>query len=123
MPMGVRFRERVRRRSDTICQDDERELAREGSAEARGLRWPGSRANVTCGVQRPDGECRSMSMITEYVRLRPHELTELRRLLVEEPDAAYEYASDIRMGDEDEEVSLRGMDTDKAWAGPQILLA
>ena len=64
-----------------------------------------------------------MSMITEYVRLRPHELTELRRLLVEQPDAAYEYAGDVRMGDEDEEVSSRGMDTDKAWAGLQILLA
>lgn len=60
-----------------------------------------------------------MTMITEYARLRPHELAELRRLFVEEPDAAYEYAGDIRMGDEDEEVSSRGMDTDKAWAGLQ----
>jgi hypothetical protein len=64
-----------------------------------------------------------MSMITEYVRLRPHELTQLRRLLVEEPDNADEYAGDLRMGDEDEEVSSRGMDTDKAWAGLQYLLA
>jgi hypothetical protein len=64
-----------------------------------------------------------MSMITEYVRLRPHELTELRRLLAEEPDDAYEYAGDLSMGDEDEEVSSRGMDTDKAWAGLQYLLA
>ncbi|MGS2619450.1 YfbM family protein [Micromonospora sp. LZ34] len=64
-----------------------------------------------------------MSMIMEYVRLRPHELTELRRLLVEEPDHAYEYAGDLRMGDEDEERSSRGMDTDRAWAGLQYLLA
>ena len=62
-------------------------------------------------------------MITEYVRLRPHELSELRRLLVDEPDNAYEYAGDLRMGDEDEEVSSRGMDTDKAWAGLWYLLA
>jgi hypothetical protein len=64
-----------------------------------------------------------MSMIMEYVRLRPHELAELRRLLVEDPDSAYEYAGDLRMGDEDEAVSSRGMDTDQAWAGLQWLLA
>lgn len=64
-----------------------------------------------------------MSIITEYVRLRPYELTELRRLLVEAPDDAYEYAGDLRMGDLDEEVSSRGTDTDKAWAGLQYLLA
>jgi hypothetical protein len=64
-----------------------------------------------------------MSMITEYARLRPHELTELRRLLVEDPDAACEYAGDLRMGDLDEEVSSRGMDADKAWVGLQHLLA
>jgi hypothetical protein len=39
-----------------------------------------------------------MSVIKEYVRLRPHEPAELRRLPVEEPDDAYEYASDLRMG-------------------------
>ncbi|HEX5994882.1 MAG TPA: YfbM family protein [Jiangellales bacterium] len=64
-----------------------------------------------------------MSMILEYVRLRSHELTELRRLLVEDPDNACEYAGDLRMGDLDEEVSSRGIDTDKAWAGLQYLLA
>jgi hypothetical protein len=63
-----------------------------------------------------------MSMITEYVRLRPYELTELVRLLVVEPDDAYEYAVDLRMGDEDEEVSSRGMDSDKSWAGLQSLI-
>ncbi len=64
-----------------------------------------------------------MSMITEYVRLRPKELAELRRLLTEKPYDAYEYAGDLAMGDEDEEISSRGMDTDKAWAGLQYLLA
>jgi len=64
-----------------------------------------------------------MSMITEYVRLRPRELAELRRLLVEKPDDAYEYAGDLAMGDEDEDTSSRGMDTDKAWAALQYLLA
>ncbi|WP_327000361.1 YfbM family protein [Dactylosporangium sp. NBC_01737] len=64
-----------------------------------------------------------MSMITEYVRLRPHELAELRRLLAEKPDDAHEYAGDLAMGDEDEETSSRGMDTDKAWAGLQYLLS
>ena len=64
-----------------------------------------------------------MSEITEYVRLRPDELAQLRRLLVEDPDNACEYAGDLRMGDLDEEVSSRGMDLDKAWAGLQHLLA
>ncbi|MEE6257986.1 YfbM family protein [Plantactinospora sonchi] len=64
-----------------------------------------------------------MSMITNYLRLRPHELAELRRLLDGDPDDAAEYAADLRMGDLDEEVSSRGMDTDKAWAGLQYLLA
>jgi len=62
-------------------------------------------------------------MIMEYVRLRPHELAELRRLLVEESDSAYEYAGDLGMGDVDEPVSSRGMDTDTAWAGLRRLLA
>jgi hypothetical protein len=62
-------------------------------------------------------------VITEYVRLRPHELARLRALLVEDPDEAAEYAGDLRMGDEDEEVSSRGTDTDKAWAGLRYLLA
>jgi hypothetical protein len=67
-----------------------------------------------------------MSMITEFVRLRPHELTELRRLLIEKPDDAYEYAGDLGMGDDDQDddaQASRGMDTDKAWAGLQYLLA
>jgi Domain of unknown function (DUF1877) len=64
-----------------------------------------------------------MSMITEYVRLRPDELARLRLLLDQDPDEACEYAGDLRMGDLDEEVSSRGMDTDKAWAGLQYLLA
>lgn len=66
-----------------------------------------------------------MSMITEYVRLRPRELAELRRLLAEDPESeeACEYAGDLRMGDLDEELSSRGMDTDKAWAGLRYLLA
>jgi hypothetical protein len=64
-----------------------------------------------------------MSEITEYVRLRPHELAQLRHLLVEDPDQACEYAGELRMGDLDEEVSSRGMDTDKAWAGLRYLLA
>jgi hypothetical protein len=61
-------------------------------------------------------------MITEYVRLRPHELVELRRLLAESSDDAYEYAGDLGMDDEEEAASSRGMDTDKAWAGLQFLL-
>jgi Domain of unknown function (DUF1877) len=69
-----------------------------------------------------DEESQVMSMVMEYVRLRPHELAELRRLLVEDPDKAHEYAGDLRMGDEDEAVSPRGMDTDKAWAGLRWLL-
>jgi hypothetical protein len=62
-------------------------------------------------------------MITEYLRLRPHEFTELQRLLLDRPEQAYEYASDLQMADEDKGVPSRGMDTDKAWAGLQHLLA
>jgi len=62
-------------------------------------------------------------MVTEYVRLRPYELARLRQLLVEYPDEAYDYVGDLQLGDEDEEMSARGMDIDKAWAGLQDLLA
>jgi hypothetical protein len=64
-----------------------------------------------------------MSMIAEYVRLRPQEFTELQRLLLDGPEEAYEYVCDLQMGDEEEGVSSRGTDTDKAWAGLQHLLA
>jgi hypothetical protein len=63
-----------------------------------------------------------MSMITEYARLRPDELAQFRQLLAEDPAEAFQYVEDLRSGDEDEEVSSRGMDTDKAWAGLQYLL-
>jgi Domain of unknown function (DUF1877) len=65
-----------------------------------------------------------MSMITEYARLRPAELSEFRRLLIEAPDDAYEFASDLTDQDvEEEDPTPRGMDTDKAWAGLEYLLA
>ncbi|MEU8241336.1 DUF1877 family protein [Actinoplanes missouriensis] len=57
-----------------------------------------------------------MSVITTYVRLRTDELAELRGLLVESPEQAYEYADDLRM-------DSRGMDTDKAWDGLRHLLS
>jgi len=69
------------------------------------------------------GQNRPVSMVTEYVRLRPHELARLRQLLAEDPSEAYYYAGDLQLGDEDEEISSRGMDIDKAWAGLQYLLA
>jgi len=62
-------------------------------------------------------------MIAEHVRLRPHEFTELQRLLLDGPEEAYEYACDLQMRGEDQGVSSRGMHTDKAWAGLQHLLA
>ena len=65
-------------------------------------------------------ECWSVSMITEYLRLRPHEFTELQRLLLDGPEHAYEYASDLQMADEDKGVPSRGMDTDKAWRAYNI---
>lgn len=68
-------------------------------------------------------ECWRMSMIAEYVRLRPHEFIELQRLLLAGPEEACDYASDLQMGNEEEEVSPRGIDTDKAWAALQYLLA
>ncbi|GAA1404515.1 YfbM family protein [Catellatospora coxensis] len=64
-----------------------------------------------------------MSMITDYLRLRPTELTELRRRLTEEPNAAYSYVADLGDGGEDDGGAARGVDTDKAWAGLQFLLA
>jgi hypothetical protein len=55
-----------------------------------------------------------MSMITEYVRVRPAGLVELEQLLAEEPDDAYEFAGDLAERDSDEDDSApRGMDTDK----------
>lgn len=50
-----------------------------------------------------------MSMIAEYLRLRPEEFTELQRLLLDGPEEAYEYASDLQMGDQEEGVPPRGM--------------
>jgi hypothetical protein len=58
-----------------------------------------------------------MGMIAEYVRLRPAEITELRRLLVEDPDDAYGYAGELRLSD-----SARGLDIDKTWDGLRHLL-
>lgn len=68
-------------------------------------------------------QCQLMSMVTAYRRLRPHELVELRRLLAEKPEEAYGWVEELELGDEGQDVPPRGMDTDKAWAGLQHLLA
>jgi hypothetical protein len=47
------------------------------------------------------GQNPPVSMVTEYVRLRPHELARLRHLLAEDPDEAYDYAGDLQLGDDD----------------------
>jgi Domain of unknown function (DUF1877) len=54
-----------------------------------------------------------MSTITEYARLDPDQLARLRHLLADSPQEAYEYAGDLE----------NTVDTDKAWAGLQHLLA
>jgi hypothetical protein len=59
------------------------------------------------------GQNPPVSMVTEYVRLRPHELARLRHLLAEDPDEAYDYAGDLQLGDDDDEMSSRGMDIDR----------
>src|SRR6266704_6051020 len=64
-----------------------------------------------------------MSAVTEYLRLRPHELVELRRLLAVDSHGAFEYACGLGRGEEDAQASSRGIDTDKAWAGLRYLLA
>lgn len=65
-----------------------------------------------------------MGMITQYLRLTPTELAELRRLLLEAPDDAFEFASELAERDlEDGESTPRAIDTDKAWAGLEYLLA
>ena len=65
----------------------------------------------------------AVSMIIEYARLRPAELSELRRLLTEAPDDAYEFAGDLADQDLGEgNPTLRGIDTDKAGAGLEYLL-
>jgi hypothetical protein len=56
-----------------------------------------------------------MSAISEYVRLQPGELAELRRRLGADPHAANEYAGELR--------DKRGIDTDKASETLQHLLA
>lgn len=73
-----------------------------------------------------------MSMITEYVRLGPGELAELRRLLKESSDDAYEFVAglaglaglaDLDVGTGEQAIASRGFDTDKAWAGVEYLMA
>ncbi|KXK58052.1 hypothetical protein AWW66_32190 [Micromonospora rosaria] len=49
-----------------------------------------------------------MSAIMDYARLRSHDLTERSRLLAKEPNNAYEYAADLRIGEEGEERASRG---------------
>jgi hypothetical protein len=63
-----------------------------------------------------------VGMVIYFVRLRAHEISELARLLPDGQREAYEYVCELPMGDEDERVPPRGMDTDKAWAGLQHLL-
>jgi hypothetical protein len=55
-----------------------------------------------------------MGMVMEYVRLRPAELAELHRLLLERPRDAHGYVTD--------QVLSRGTDLDKAWDGLDYLL-
>jgi hypothetical protein len=64
-----------------------------------------------------------MGMITEFVRLRESDLMELVRLLDDDPDGAYEFTGDLADQHDDERDAPRGMDTDKAWAGLQVLLS
>jgi hypothetical protein len=63
-----------------------------------------------------------VGMVKIFVRLRAREITELARLLPNGQREAYEYVCELSIGDEDEKVPPRGMDTDKAWAGLQHLL-
>jgi Domain of unknown function (DUF1877) len=65
-----------------------------------------------------------MSMIMQYARIRDAGLVELRRLLVEAPDEAYDFVDDLADQDADSTGSEpRGMDTDNAWAAIDYLLS
>jgi hypothetical protein len=65
-----------------------------------------------------------MSMIMQYVRIRADELGTLRRLLVDDPDGAFDYVDALADG-ADEDVPAResrSLDTDRAWAAIDYLL-
>lgn len=68
------------------------------------------------------GRMSLVSMITEYTRLSTADLAELRRVLADSPFEAFEFVSEL--GDQGEYGGApRGMDTDKAWAAIEYLLA
>jgi len=60
----------------------------------------------------------------QYVRLRPGELAELRRLVVADPNRAFDYVDEL--GDDEPEkptpAQTRAYDTDKAWEAIRALL-
>jgi hypothetical protein len=65
-----------------------------------------------------------VGMIMQYVRIRADELATLRRLLVEDPNGAFDYVDALADGG-DEDVPAqesRALDTDRAWAAIDYLL-
>ncbi len=66
-----------------------------------------------------------MSTITEYARLSAKELAELKRLLADDHEEAYEFVSELTALDfeGDDGSPPRATDTDKAWAGLQFLMS
>src|SRR5262245_22296708 len=63
-------------------------------------------------------------MIMQYVRLHPAEVAELRRLVVADPNRAFDYVDEL--ADDEPEGAVvaqrRAIDTDKAWEAIRVLL-
>src|SRR4051812_17322211 len=74
-------------------------------------------------VGRP-AEGASVGMIMQYVRIRADELATLRRLLVEDPNGAFDYVDALADGGEEDVPAQesRALDTDRAWAAIDYLL-
>lgn len=67
----------------------------------------------------------AVSMVTEYLRLRPYELAELRGLLDAPGDEAIEYVEELSTVDAPDtpDSERRAIDLDKSWDGLRYLLA
>ncbi len=67
-----------------------------------------------------------MSKIMQYVRIRDADLERLKKMLVEDPDGAYEYTDELADGDDEDDTDRperrRGVDIDKAWDALRFLL-
>jgi Domain of unknown function (DUF1877) len=65
-----------------------------------------------------------VNLIMEYVRIRADEYADLRRLLVDDPDGAFDFVDALADGSAEDVPAQesRSMDTDRSWAAIGYLL-